>query len=162
MLGFPLFSIAKNYAQLIELIILRFGEESFESWKEVQETKPYQTFKHRSKKDRSIKEYLKSKKPDIDPLLLDLLDNVLRLDPKERFSALEVLNHPYFNSPSGQEELSDDSRAFPKVEIDCHEFTVRKEMIKEKEIEKEKRQSKVESICLSKRSISNKTMPLLF
>ena len=43
--------------------------------------------------------------PNIDPLALDLLDNMLVYDPSKRFTAEQCLNHPYLKDIRSKSRL---------------------------------------------------------
>ncbi|KAA6337609.1 MAG: hypothetical protein EZS28_052773 [Streblomastix strix] len=45
-----------------------------------------------------------------DNLLWDLLTNLLQFDRKERFSAEQALQHPYFTGPQAQNEICDEAK----------------------------------------------------
>ena len=97
LLGEPLFCAARSFAQLVELIMQRFGGDVFEAWPEVQASKVFQTHQHRLKSGSRIQEYFLARLPNIDPLALDLLEKLLSVDPKARLSAIEALGHPFFH-----------------------------------------------------------------
>lgn len=47
---------------------------------------------------RQLKEIILKKNPRLDNNAIDLIENLLTLDPKLRFNAEKALNHVYFKS----------------------------------------------------------------
>lgn len=124
----PLFCTARNFSSFVELLIARFGKDSFDDWAEVQESEVFQEHKTKLVKDTNIKNYLKAKKSTLEPITLDLLTQLLTLNPANRIKVSDVLNHPYFTVeplPCAKEEI-------PKIELECHEYTIRKAYLKKK------------------------------
>lgn len=124
----PLFCSAKNFQNFVELLLVRLGKESFDDWAEITESETFQEHKNKLVKDTNIKNYLKTKKPHLDPQALDLLFKLLMPNPAKRISAKNALEHPYFTSdplPCNREEI-------PKIELECHEYTIRKAYLKKK------------------------------
>ena len=124
----PLFCAAKNFAHFVEILLSRFGKEAFEDWPEVQESEAYQEHKTKLVKDSNIKAYIKTKKPSLEPAALDLLSRLLTLNPANRMQASDILAHEYFSS----EPLPCPKSDLPKIELECHEYTIRKAYMKKK------------------------------
>ena len=64
----------------------------------------------------------------VEKAALDMLDRMLSLNPALRITAKEALNHEYFKTPplaSAPEEL-------PRIESECHELEVKKQINKER------------------------------
>lgn len=124
----PLFCAAKNFSNFVELLFARFSKENFDSWPEVQESEVFQEHKTKLVKDINIKNYLKTRKQNLDPHALDLLSKLLTLNPANRIRCSEVLEHHYFTS----EPLPCEKDDIPKIELECHEYTIRKAYLKKK------------------------------
>ena len=124
----PLFCAARNFTSFVEILLSRFGREAFDDWAEVQESEVYQEHKSKLVKDVSIKNYVKTKKPNLEPATLDLLSRLLTPNPAARINAADVLDHPYFAA----EPLPCAKHEIPKIELECHEYTIRKAYLKKK------------------------------
>jgi serine/threonine protein kinase len=57
---------------------------------------------------KNLYRYIKNKK-NVDDDAIDLLENMLKLNPKKRFSAQECLNHKFF------EDLDPEEDALPRI-----------------------------------------------
>lgn len=71
-----------------------------------------------------LESYFIESKRDIDEPALDLIKKLLCLNPANRITIQEALNHRYFTSeplPCTQSEM-------PKIGGDIHEFSVRKQL----------------------------------
>lgn len=66
---------------------------------------------------------MRKQKSNIDSLGLDLLDKMLTLNPDDRMTAKEALEHEYFKTEPLPCELSE----MPKIEKDCHAFVLNAE-----------------------------------
>ena len=124
----PLFCTARNFPNFVELLLSRFGRAGFDDWPEVQESEIFQEHKLKLVEDANIKNYLKTKKPSLDATTLDLLLHLLTPNPSGRITVSGVLDHPYFAAeplPCAKEEI-------PKIELECHEYTIRKAYLKKK------------------------------
>ena len=62
-----------------------------------------------------------SYKSRIDEKGLDLLDKLLTLNPSQRITAKDALNHPYFKSHPLPCSPSD----FPKIATELHDYQIR-------------------------------------
>ena len=131
LLGQPLFCVAKNYSQLLELILLRYGQAAIDDWPELKETKAFQTFSHRVKVDRDFGSLLRRKAPDAPEGLIDLIEKMLTLNPENRLSARQVLEHPFMDIDN--RHMAD---SLITLEEDCHELTVRRDMNRLRELGK--------------------------
>lgn len=96
--GEPFFAAAKTFNHLVELVLHRFGEEAFDGWSEVKASKHFVNNQQRLRKNSGLRGYFKSRRPNIDPLALDLLERILTLNPEHRPSASDVLLHPWFSA----------------------------------------------------------------
>ncbi len=57
----------------------------------------------------------------MDALAFDLLDRFLTLNPKQRITAKEALEHPYFRA----QPLACAPECLPKLQVDTHEYQAR-------------------------------------
>lgn len=124
----PLFCSSKTFQNFVDLLIARLGRDSFEGWLEVQESNIFKECKNRVAEDTNIREYIKTRKPMIDSHALDLIAKLLAPNPAQRLSIDQVPKHPYFESGSSICRKED----IPKVELECHEYTVRLAYLKKK------------------------------
>jgi serine/threonine protein kinase len=90
--GKPLFPGNSEIDQLFR-IFRKLGTPTVESFKSLSE---YQRSFPRWKRMETSEWLMDSKSPHYDPLLVDLLVQMLEYDPKKRITAFEMLNHPYF------------------------------------------------------------------
>ena len=68
--------------------------------------------------------------PNFDAQAIDLIDKLLVLNPTERLTATEALNHPYFTT----EPLPCEPGELPKLDLEIHERDVRSQRMKMKEM----------------------------
>lgn len=74
-------------------------------------------------------QYMRKQKSSVDSLGLDLLDRMLTLNPDSRITAKEALEHQYFKS----DPLPCEPSEMPKIEKDCHAYTINAEKKKQAE-----------------------------
>jgi serine/threonine protein kinase len=109
--GKPLFPGDSHIDQLFR-IFLKLGTPTLESFKLLPE---YQASFPRWKRMETEVWLMDNKSPHYDPLLVDLMNQMLEYDPKKRITALEMLSHPYFadvdqnTSPSVEDWSCDES-----------------------------------------------------
>lgn len=125
----------------------------FDLWKYVKPAIRDDLMKH--KKPRRLREFLKEKNTSgrIDDQLIDLLDNMLRVEPNRRITAKQALDHPFFKTdplPSRPEDIK-------MIEEESHEYIVRmskKQADKGEKMRKEMHEDmkKIETV---KQSLSN-------
>ena len=133
----PLFGASSDLEQL-KTVCIYCGTPTEENFPGVSELPDFSKIQLKPEK-RILKEYLKSKK--LDSAAVDLIDKMLVLDPKQRISAQEALEHEYFKcepfpclpSEIGQFESS-------------HVYTVQKQKEKEQQLqnENEPKKSRIE------------------
>ena len=98
LIGKPLFPGKDIQSQLI-LIFKKCGYPNFEEWPQKIEPANFKKefFPNTSEYKRQIKDILAQGNYK-DPLLIDLIDQMLILDPNRRLTATEALSHPFFKS----------------------------------------------------------------
>ena len=134
----PLFGASSDLEQL-KTVCMYCGTPTEENYPGVSELPDFSKVQLKSEK-RILKEYLESKK--LDKMAVDLIDKMLVIDPKQRITAQQALEHEYFKckplpclpSDIGQFESS-------------HVYTVQQQKEKEQQqqIQKETKRSRVES-----------------
>jgi cyclin-dependent kinase 12/13 len=110
-----------------EFIIKRIydvcGTPSEETWAGVSHLPYYSQLGPRDSRPRRLKaKYCNAEQyPNFDELSLDLVDKLLTLNPADRLSADEALEHPWFTT----EPLPCEPDELPKIEQELHEKVVR-------------------------------------
>ena len=61
--------------------------------------------------------------PNFDELAIDLIDKLLQFNPKNRLTATQALEHPYFHT----HPLPCENSELPRVELEMHEWSVKKQ-----------------------------------
>lgn len=78
-----------------------------------------------SNHQRKLKDYLNKETEYRYPAsLIDLIDQLLILNPSKRMTVKQALNHPFFR----EAPAACDKRDIPIENNECHEFVVRKEL----------------------------------
>lgn len=111
--GRVFFHRAQSRDDMVSMVVKHFGADEFEGWDEVRATQAYRDKRHLIRKPKTVFNHLREEK--IDPLAVDLLDKLCRLNPDKRLSAEEVLSHPFLAVP-------DEAAAggFPRIPQECH------------------------------------------
>ena len=94
LMGKPLFPGDCEIDQLFQIFQL-FGTPNNQTWPGVEQY-PYYTKIFPQWSAKSIKDITKS--PLVDDLAIDLLQNLLQMDPERRIKLVDALNHNYFDS----------------------------------------------------------------
>lgn len=91
--GYPMFTVHEEN-ELLVLIFSLFGTPSVGDWPELKNSKKFriETFKNYPGKS------LENLVPNLCDDGLDLLNSMLTLNPSQRISAKDALNHPYIMS----------------------------------------------------------------
>lgn len=127
--GEILFKGDKETRQL-ELIFEICGSPTKENWPDADKLELFASLAPKTPCERRLRELVKSKKPDIDEVTLDLLDKLLALDPKKRLSAEQALNHEFFK----REPLECALKEMPKIEKECHETLLRSKKVRREDV----------------------------
>ncbi|OMJ81345.1 hypothetical protein SteCoe_18197 [Stentor coeruleus] len=111
--------------KMLQKIYSICGTFNEETWPESCNLPLYDKLGPKEKIERTIQtKYSDSSTyPNFDPLAIDLIDKLLQFNPKKRLTATQALDHPYFHTqplPCSESEL-------PKVEIEMHEWMVKKQ-----------------------------------
>lgn len=69
-------------------------------------------------------QYMRKQKNNLDSLSLDLLEKMLTINPDDRITAKEALQHPFFTTAPLPCELSE----MPVVENDCHAYVLKTQL----------------------------------
>ena len=93
--GRPLFPGSQNEDQLLRIFRL-MGTPSEETWEGVSKLSDWKEF------PKFVPMNLSSVLPQIDPLGMDLLTKMLRLNPQERATAKDLLFHPWFRDQQAE------------------------------------------------------------
>uniref|UniRef100_A0A6B2L2W3 Protein kinase domain-containing protein n=1 Tax=Arcella intermedia TaxID=1963864 RepID=A0A6B2L2W3_9EUKA len=112
----PLFQ-GKTEPSQLELIFMMLGTPSDDLWPEGRLLPWWKNMKPKVQSKSKLRE----KHPDCSEHALDLLEKLLSLDPKQRMSASEALDHKYFWT----EPFPCDPRKIPNFPS-CHEYTTKK------------------------------------
>lgn len=128
-LGEPFFRGVKNDHHLMDLIFQRLGTPNDEEWPTMKSLPNYKAFEPRKQYTCMLRDYFFKRKPNVDRSTLNLLENMLKLNPKQRYSSKDALNHEFFKT----EPLPCDKSKLPKIENECHEFQVVEELNKRKQ-----------------------------
>lgn len=116
----PMFRGGTEIAQL-EKIFAVCGSPTLHTWPDARELRDYPNYKPKKVHTRRLKlDYAK-----LPPLALDLLDNMLLLDPKKRISAEEALEHDWFKSVKFEP-------ANLPTDCDWHEMSAKKQRQRQK------------------------------
>lgn len=119
----PMFRGGTELAQL-EKIFAVCGAPTMTSWPDARELRDYSNYKPKKMYTRRLRsEYAK-----LPPKALDLLDNMLLLDPKKRTSAEEALQHDWFKS------VKLEPANLPR-DCDWHEMSAKKERQRQRAME---------------------------
>jgi len=113
---------------VIQLIYERCGTPSEEDWPGVSTLRLWQEFGPKKPFPRKIRTIFRNT-PKVDELGLDLLDQMLALNPEKRISATDAINHAYFK----EDPLPCKTTELPRLETEGHEFQVKKQKKLEKE-----------------------------
>lgn len=134
----PLFGASSDLEQL-KIVCMYCGTPSEESYPGVSELPDFSKVQLKAEK-RILKEYLESKK--LDKMAVDLIDKMLVMDPKQRLTAQQALEHEYFKC----EPLPCLPSDIGKFES-SHVYTVQqqKEKDQQQQIQKETKKSKIEN-----------------
>lgn len=89
--GKPLFPGSSNDDQLVKIFTI-MGTPNERTWPGVRQYPNYKTNFH-----VYIQQDLRAIIPNIDPVALNLLQNLLQMRPEARISARQLLQHPWFN-----------------------------------------------------------------
>lgn len=119
----PMFRGSTELAQL-EKIFMICGTPTLNSWPDVKDLRDYPTYKPKKLYPRKLRDEY-SNMPD---LALDLLDQILLLDPKKRISAEAALEHPWFKS------VKFEPANLPR-DCDWHEMSAKKERQRQRGLE---------------------------
>lgn len=118
----PMFRGATELAQL-EKIFIVCGSPTLSSWPDVRNLRDYPNYKPKNNHPRRLREDY-SRLP---PAALDLLDQILQLDPNKRLSAEAALEHSWFKS------IKFEPANLPR-DCDWHEMSAKKERQRQKQI----------------------------
>lgn len=119
----PMFRGGTELAQL-EKIFAVCGSPTMTSWPDARELRDYPSYKPKKMYTRRLRtEYAK-----LPSKALDLLDNMLLLDPKKRISAEEALQHDWFKS------VKFEPANLPR-DCDWHEMSAKKERQRQRALE---------------------------
>ena len=105
----------------LELIYALCGTPNEDNWPGVTKLKHWNTFRPAVQKPVAIRERFRSD-PNFTPAAINLLENLLQLDPSKRLTAKDALIHDYFYRELPAACLS---RDLPKYEA-SHEWTTKK------------------------------------
>jgi cyclin-dependent kinase 12/13 len=122
MIGEPFFNFrgrgSQNHLQvLMDMMYQRLGTPTDEDWPNMKNLRGYNYFKPSKQYECRLKDYFFKRKPKVDKVALHLLEQMLKLNPDNRYTTAEALNHEFFKT----EPLACDKSKLPKIENECHE-----------------------------------------
>lgn len=101
----------------MELIYELCGSPNLETWPEASTLPNYAEFAPKKDYEYKLRTHMQVKRSDLSEEVLDLLEKLLCLNPKNRYNTEETLNHRFFTMdplPCTKDEM-------PKIERECHE-----------------------------------------
>lgn len=133
MIGEPLFCTVKSPANLADQMFCRMGTPDDVSWPGLPKLQYYEELApKRVYSEGNLSKHLYAKNPKVEKEAVALITDLLMLNPDRRPSAEHALEHPYFKS----EPVACEPKDLPRVEKECHELEIRKQIQAKKEKER--------------------------
>lgn len=119
----PLFKAQKTPDQF-EKICEKCGTPDENQWPSLKALPFYPHVAPKKNYPKTLMQYMRKQKNNLDSLSLDLLEKMLTINPDDRITAKEALQHPFFTTAPLPCELSE----MPVVENDCHAYVLKTQL----------------------------------
>jgi cyclin-dependent kinase 12/13 len=114
---------AQKTPDQFEIICEKCGTPDEDQWPGFKSMPFYANMIPRKNYPKGLTVYMRKQMKEQDSLALDLLNRMLTLNPTDRITAQDALNHQYFTS----EPLPCTPSEMPKIEKDCHAYVLNAE-----------------------------------
>ncbi|KAL4475466.1 hypothetical protein ABPG72_013290 [Tetrahymena utriculariae] len=107
----------ENEPRQLDKIYELCGSPNTQNWPEVDKLQLWKDMKPKRNFERKLREQVIERKKNVDYQFLNLLDGIMVLNPKKRFTVQQCLDHEFFKVEPLPYEISE----MPKIKEECHE-----------------------------------------
>jgi cyclin-dependent kinase 12/13 len=135
----PIFN-APNEPKMLEQIYQHCGSPNEETWPDISQLRFFNDLQPKKVYPRVLSTLFKDN-PKVDSVTMDLLDKMLIMNPNERITAKQALEHEYFTT----QPLPCDSKELPMPEKEGHDYEMRYIFVDNKQTKTEQKDQMLEA-----------------